>query len=60
MRGLAPVEKGRKASLEKGEQTEKAIHPVDGSPERLCGPAVGADPDREFLFAPLKRCALKL
>ena len=33
-------EKGRKASLEAGEQTEEAIHPVDGSPERLCGPVV--------------------
>ena len=34
----APVETGREASLEKGEQTERANHPVDGLPERLCGP----------------------
>ncbi|HIR56558.1 MAG TPA: hypothetical protein IAA54_02735 [Candidatus Gallacutalibacter pullicola] len=28
----------REAFLRRGEQTVEANHPVDGSPERLCGP----------------------
>ena len=33
-----PAKTGRKASLEKGEQTERGNHPVDGSLDRLCDP----------------------
>ena len=40
-RGQAPVKQEREAFPRKGEQTEKAIHPVDGSPERFCGPPCG-------------------
>ena len=32
----------------KGEQTERGNHPVDGSPERICGPPGGAAPQTEF------------
>ena len=33
--------KEREAFPQKGEQTERADHPVDGSPERFCGPPSG-------------------
>ena len=32
-------------SIRKGEQTERAFHPVDGTPERLGGPVIGKVPD---------------
>ena len=32
------LKKEREAFPQKGEQTERADHPVDGSPERFCGP----------------------
>ena len=32
------MKKEREAFPQKGEQTERADHPVDGSPERFCGP----------------------
>ena len=40
-----------KRSSGKGEQTVEANHPVDGSPERLCGPPGGAVPDSTSLPA---------
>ena len=39
---------GRKASLEKGEQTVETNHPVDGLPERICGPPSGVETELEF------------
>ena len=47
-RGLAPVKMGRKASLEKDEQTVETNHPVDGLPERICGPPGGVETELEF------------
>ncbi len=40
-----------KRSSRKGEQTVETNHPVDGSPERLCGPPGGTVPDRTSLTA---------
>ena len=37
-----PQKRNAKRSPQKGEQTERADHPVDGPPERFCGPPGGA------------------
>ena len=47
-RGLAPVKQEREAFPQKGEQTERAFHPVDETPERFCGPAYGKETASEF------------
>ena len=45
---LAPAKKEREAFPQKGEQTERAFHPVDETPERFCGPAYGKETASEF------------
>ena len=46
---LAPVKQEREAFPQRGEQTERADHPVDGSSERLCGPPSGLPAARTSL-----------